>query len=296
MGNKPLVSFCILAYNQEKYIEEAVISALNQDYELMEIIISDDKSQDSTVKKVKQLCNGYSGSHKIKINVNDKNLGIKEHCNKVLYELAEGDIILLAGGDDISLPDRTSKYVEFFNRYPNLMSISCKSKEVDEEGRALDDSAEWDGTYTLFNINDYIEHRDFIIYSGDSRGLRREVIDKFPPIKYPRAEDIYLFIRSLLIGTACYIREPLVLRRNHSNNASKVRTKHYDDFEKQTMEDIEYAYKHNYISEIKKNNMMKKVLHVKEVFELYWNSPFSGIKPFFYRVLSRMFKVKKYGD
>ena len=45
---KKLVSYCLFAFNQEKYINEAIKGALNQTYSPLEIIISDDCSTDLT--------------------------------------------------------------------------------------------------------------------------------------------------------------------------------------------------------------------------------------------------------
>jgi glycosyltransferase involved in cell wall biosynthesis len=44
-SNRPLVSFVLLTYNQEKYVADALRAALNQTYSPLEIIISDDCSQ-----------------------------------------------------------------------------------------------------------------------------------------------------------------------------------------------------------------------------------------------------------
>ena len=289
----PLVSFCIITYNQEKYIEEAINSALNQTYDNMEIIISDDCSTDDTPNIIKRVCEKYNGPHRIVININEQNMGIREHCNKILYSIAKGEILLLAGGDDVSDHRRTQIYVEYFNRFPEVMSISCKSVEVDEDMKEIYADEEWDNSFSIFNINDYIEHRDFLIYSGDSRGIRRNVINSFPPLKYPRAEDIHLFIRSMLIGSGCYLRIPLVKRRNHRNNASKVRSQKYDLFKMQEFEDIKYAREKGYITCRTEKAMYDKVLHVKEVMELYWNPATSNLKTLFYRALSRLFDVRK---
>lgn len=291
--NKPYVSFCILSYNQEKYIKDAIKSALYQTYENMEVIISDDCSSDRTVDIINEVCASYNGKKNVVINLNDCNMGIREHCNKLLYNIAKGDIILLAGGDDVSDSLRTEEYVQYFIRFPEIMSISCKSEEVNETLESISVNAEWDNSFSIFNINDYIEHKDFIIYSGDSRGLRREVIEKFPPLQYSRAEDMQLFIRSLLIGAGCYIRKPLVKRRNHDCNASKIRTKKYEDIKLQGYSDVSYAYEHGYISKLKRDAMYKKIDSIKEEMELYWNSPFSGFRPFFYRCLSRLWNVRK---
>ena len=48
MSERPLVTFALFAYNQEKYIREAVEGAFSQTYQRMEIILSDDCSTDST--------------------------------------------------------------------------------------------------------------------------------------------------------------------------------------------------------------------------------------------------------
>jgi glycosyltransferase involved in cell wall biosynthesis len=46
--NKPLISFLLLSYNQEEYINDAVDGAFSQTYSTLEIIISDDCSNDNT--------------------------------------------------------------------------------------------------------------------------------------------------------------------------------------------------------------------------------------------------------
>ena len=135
----PLVSFCILTYNQEKFIEDAIKGALSQEYDNLEIIISDDGSTDRTYDIAKNLIDNYKGPHKVILNRNNPNLGIREHCNKLLYELAKGEYILLAAGDDISAPERTKEYVNLFEKFPQVTSISCKSLEVDGELQAINE-------------------------------------------------------------------------------------------------------------------------------------------------------------
>ena len=57
--NKMKVSLLVFSYNQFKYIEDAIHSALNQDYCNLEIIISDDCSNDGTFDLVKNLVSNY---------------------------------------------------------------------------------------------------------------------------------------------------------------------------------------------------------------------------------------------
>ena len=72
MNDKPKVSFCIISYNQERYIKEAIESAFAQEYENLEIIISDDASSDSTPFIIKEMVENYKGSHEVIYNLNEK--------------------------------------------------------------------------------------------------------------------------------------------------------------------------------------------------------------------------------
>ena len=268
----PLVSFCILTYNQERFIQDAILGAIHQEYPNLEIIISDDCSIDrtydvilETVEQYKNLC-----PHKIVVNRNAENLGIAEHCNKVLYELAKGDILVLAGGDDVSLPGRTSESVSCFEMHPEVMSLSFASEQVDVNliSLPIQQPLLCPDTVSVYTLEDYINFKDFIIFSGDSRALRRIVIEKFPPIKIADAEDIYLFIRSLLLGSVAYIRKPLQKRRMHGNNVSvsRFRKDAWEKGMKQMQYDADYAFDKKYISAGTYNCVNRKIDSISKMF------------------------------
>lgn len=268
----PLVSFCIFAYNQENFIKDAINGALSQEYDHLEIIISDDCSTDRTYNKIQNAVHGYSGPHKVILNRNETNLGIAQHVNKILYEVAKGEIVLLAGGDDVSMPNRTQVSVDFFQKFPQLTSLSFWSQQVDVNLNPIEYGPGnlCPGTYSIYTLEDYLNFKDFIIFSGDSRALRRSVIDSFPPIKYASAEDITLFVRSLLIGSICYIREPLVLRRIHGSNVSTRHNKGWrkglDSLFQQFIYDIDIAITKNHINESQRPLVIKKIKAIKNIF------------------------------
>ena len=56
---KPLVSYVLTAYNIEIFIEESVKCAFEQDYENLEIILSDDCSSDHTFDIMKKMGGNY---------------------------------------------------------------------------------------------------------------------------------------------------------------------------------------------------------------------------------------------
>ena len=110
--NYPLVSYVVQTYNHAKFAEDAMASALSQDYPNLEIIISDDASSDGTFDILQHYLQKHPTDKKIVLNRNEKNMGVVPHLNHLVHHFAHGDIIILTGGDDISLPDRVSISVE----------------------------------------------------------------------------------------------------------------------------------------------------------------------------------------
>jgi|GEM_PF-4853743 len=106
------ISIIIPAYNQEKYIERCIQSAINQTQPAMEIIVVNDGSTDNTQK----IIDGYKD--KIRI-ISQKNGGVSSARNKAI-ENAIGDWILLLDSDDELFPE----HIEYV--MPRLKESNCK--------------------------------------------------------------------------------------------------------------------------------------------------------------------------
>ena len=72
LGERPLICFGLLAYNQEPFIREAVEGALAQTYAPLEIILSDDCSTDRTFEIMQETVAAYRGPHKVVLMTPDK--------------------------------------------------------------------------------------------------------------------------------------------------------------------------------------------------------------------------------
>ena len=107
LDDRPLVTFALVAYNQEKYIREAVEGAFSQTYVPLEIILSDDFSSDRTYEIMQEMAIAYQGIHKVTAIQQDTNLGTVRHVIAIANK-AQGNLLVLNAGDDISYPDRTS--------------------------------------------------------------------------------------------------------------------------------------------------------------------------------------------
>ncbi|HPC02629.1 MAG TPA: glycosyltransferase [Syntrophales bacterium] len=214
---KPLITFFILTYNQEDFIFEAVLSAFSQDYSPLEIILSDDCSTDNTFSIINNMAASYNGPHKIILNQNEKNLGIGAHINKIM-ELAHGELIVAAAGDDVSVPDRTMKiYYEYEASKRSAKSIFSNSITIDVNGKK--DRLRYERPKDTNHFSpDMIVKQDSIL-SGCSHAWSRDVFSTFGPLITPlTCEDMVIPFRSSLLGKINYIHEPLVLYRQHGSS------------------------------------------------------------------------------
>jgi cellulose synthase/poly-beta-1,6-N-acetylglucosamine synthase-like glycosyltransferase len=110
-NKQPIVTFALIAYNQEKYIREAVAGALSQTYTPLQIILSDDCSSDETLEIMKAMVSQYEGPHSVHVRKTNSNLGTLLHVSEIA-SVADGELIILAAGDDISKPARTEVMVQ----------------------------------------------------------------------------------------------------------------------------------------------------------------------------------------
>ncbi|SFF42631.1 Glycosyl transferase family 2 [Fontimonas thermophila] len=113
---RPLVTFAVFAYNQEKYIREAVEGAFAQTYSPLEIILSDDCSSDRTFEIMEQMAREYRGPHRVVVRRGEVNLGTAAHVSAVA-KLSHGSLIIVAAGDDISKAQRSSVIVDLWLRH-----------------------------------------------------------------------------------------------------------------------------------------------------------------------------------
>lgn len=86
MKNNPLVSVCMITYNHEKFIAEAIEGVLKQKTDFpVELVIGEDISTDSTLK----ICLDYQAKYpdKIRVLVRKNNLGVNPNIVDTLKKL-----------------------------------------------------------------------------------------------------------------------------------------------------------------------------------------------------------------
>ncbi len=105
MNKKCRFSVIISAYNVEEYIERAINSVLNQNFNDYELIAVEDSSTDNTLEKIMKY------GEKIKIIKNEKNRGLGAVRN-IGIENAVGEYIVHLDGDDTLYNESTLKDID----------------------------------------------------------------------------------------------------------------------------------------------------------------------------------------
>ncbi len=213
----PKVSFLMLTYNQAAFVEEALRGALSQTYKNMEIIVSDDASTDGTFEICCRVIESEKRGDIVALR-NERNLGLCAHINSLLSRCT-GEIILLAAGDDISLPERAFRTVEVFAREPGVSLVAFTDITINEDGEVVRNRRA-KLSERIVDIHMYLR-KDSIGISGASRGFRRSVYDVFGDLsKECPTEDTPYLLRSLMLGNAVILGEPGIKYRKHSQNLS----------------------------------------------------------------------------
>lgn len=221
MTSLPLVSVIIPCYNAENFVESAVRSIMEQTYSNLEIIVINDCSSDNTGEILKRLA---EEDPRIKYIENEQNLKLSKTLNKGI-NLAKGDYIARMDSDDISLPVRLEKQVEFMLSNKNIDIVGCNMQHMDVYSRRL-----------LYRSHMSTEHNDIIKKMAwkcelvhpsilakrnffiDLKGFNEEIA---------YAEDYELWIRAILLNKKfSNLDDVLLYYRIHCDQMSSNNLKH----------------------------------------------------------------------
>jgi len=218
---KPLVTFALFSYNQERYIRDAILGAFSQTYEPLEIIISDDCSSDGTYSIIQTLVKEYEGRHSIITRKSESNLGFAAHMNEA-FALVTGSYITLGAGDDIAEPNRTSELMKIVLSSEDVSCAHSGVFEIDLEGVVV---RKRNHPKHVRNIS-----KSSVIETG--RGIvsqsccfRKEIIDRFPPFDPSLTyEAPALALRASVFGQVIYTDAALTRYRVGSGVSTKPKS------------------------------------------------------------------------
>ena len=114
-------SLIITTYNSENYVEQAIISVLNQTRLPDEIIICDDNSTDNTIK----LCEKFND--KLKIHINNNGPSGYTNAFNYAFKLGTGDYITILHFDDLIHPLFIETAEKLFQKHSSCKFLACKN-------------------------------------------------------------------------------------------------------------------------------------------------------------------------
>lgn len=207
MDRRCTYSVCIATYNGAQYIEEQLISILQQLTNADEVIVSDDSSKDETISIVKRLQKKYPI---IKI-INGPQKGFVQNFENAILN-ATKDIIVLSDQDDIWKENKIEKINEVFEKNTkcttilHTMSTFCKGE--DERHLITID-------YHKGVISNWLKSS----YWGCCMAIKREFLKKLLPFGNDCiAHDQLIGLISEKYGNVVFIDEDLIMHRLHENN------------------------------------------------------------------------------
>lgn len=213
-------------YNGAKYLEEQIVSILNQTHKNIELVIVDDCSSDETLAILNDLANSFTC---IKVYQNEINLGFNNNFQKAI-NLCSGDFIAIADHDDIWIPHKLE--VLLANIKDNWLVFS-NSELIDKEGKKMNQQI----LKPNFNLEGK-SYKSFLFYNsvtGHTLLINRQFLPYFLPIPSSGYYDWWMGFVAMYHKKATYVNECLTLHRTHS---SSVTTAAYSNDKKQLKKDL----------------------------------------------------------
>ena len=209
----PLVSVCMPAYNHENYIEEAILSVIEQTYQNIELIIINDGSSDKTEKKIELLEEKCKKRFVNFIYKNRKNKGASYTANEGL-SLANGKYFMVTGSDDTQSKERISVFVEFMENNKTYNCAYSGYKDIDINNKVIRETISnkkiitfKDTIFGLYNAS-FISYIIKISFLKDIGKYNESII----------MEDWELALRISSKKDIYFIDEALYNHRYHSSN------------------------------------------------------------------------------
>lgn len=232
--SKPLVSIIINNYNYERFLPEAIDSAINQTSQNTEVIVVDDCSTDNSRDVI-----AYYGDKIISV-YHQKN-GKQAAAFNSGFAISKGEIIIFLDADDYLYPNAVESIVSVWK--PNLAKVHYRLEVVDTYRKPLGFSYPQGGTQlssgevwrTILELGNY----QGVATSGNA--INRKALEQVFPIsdEYKLTADDYLSMLIPFYGEIVAIETPLAAYRIHTSNQWALATVTAERFHRFVRHDLQ---------------------------------------------------------
>ena len=258
------VSIIMPVYNGSKFLSASIDSILSQTFEDFEFIIIDDGSTDNSLELIKN----YK-DERIKLFVNEKNMGVTNTLNKAL-KLANCELIARHDCDDIALPTRLAKQVDIMSSKTEVVCVGAWMELIDKNNKVL--------TYWKYPKTDNLINWKLLFNNAIGHPVamfRKSNADKLVGYSndFKDAEDYEFWARMSRDGEFYNLPEVLIRYRVHENSISQSKIASQQSTQTkisntliQNLLDQEPNYNYSYPSIASQNDFL---LYREKVFQLF---------------------------
>jgi glycosyltransferase involved in cell wall biosynthesis len=216
----PFVSVLIDTFNHERFIEEAVESAVAQDFPAAdrEILVVDDGSTDRTPELLRKF--------EPRVRILSKPNGGQASAFNLGIAQCRGQIVAFLDGDDWWAPGKLSRVIEAFAAHPAVGLIGHSITEVLPGGVRRSELVRDDSQFRIDSVEGARLFRLRKSFLGTSRmAYRAEILRRIGPV--PEAlvfeADEFVFTLGALFSEVLLLREPLTFYRLQGQNLYQLR-------------------------------------------------------------------------
>jgi glycosyltransferase involved in cell wall biosynthesis len=216
----PLISVCMPVYNGERFLPEAIESILGQTLGDFEFLIIDDGSTDGSTEVLSRYA---ARDPRIRL-TSRPNKGLAATLNE-LIDQARGEFLARMDADDIALPERFGRQVDYLRAHPEYVLVGSRVRLIDPEGDPLCDWCTLEDQEAIDAC--LIRGERITQISHPAVMMRRDAvlaIGKYRPFEV--IEDVDLFLRLSEYGRITNLPEVLLKYRIHAGNISKTASYH----------------------------------------------------------------------
>lgn len=224
---KPVISACIITYNNAPYVAECIESALKQKVNVpYEIVIGEDCSTDKT----KEICQDFANRYpdKIRLISNDTNLGLIGNWLKTIGA-SKGKYVALCEGDDYWIDSlKLQKQVDYMEQHPETSLVHTHGYDL--KNKKMIPWRIW--VKTAGEVSE-IAHYSVIAHTCTVL-LKRDLFQGFSDIFHPYSMDKEFLIADWPLfaylatkGPFGYLNEKTTVYRNYSTQVSSITNKEY---------------------------------------------------------------------
>lgn len=214
MKNNPLVSISVPFFNDQKNLDQCILSILNQTFTNFELILIDDGSFDNSL----EIANKYKKSDdRIRVFSDGKNLGLPKRLNQSI-KLSKGLYYARMDADDIMFVNRIEEQLKFLNMNSSLKIIGSEAIAIDNLNNIIGLKSQG---FSIRNLD-----RSFILNNGlfihpSVFGFKSWFAENQYDENLFRCQDLDLWIRAFSPRDFGVIKRPLLFYREDLNQTQQ---------------------------------------------------------------------------